>query len=350
MTGAAENIAEATDLPRRSVVVDDALKSLRIAGSVLLREAYEPPWAIAIPTAEELAVLLGVAGAGNGAGSRSVRPARVVAFHLVEFGHCVVRLDAGDGKPDERLLKAGEILISFGGNAHQLSRGSDVVPQPIEALLAGGANIQRPVSAAGSEQTALLCGVFLLHPTGFNPLFSALPPILHSSLSRQGELHNLSGVARLMAEEIDRHALGGGYVVERLLEVLCAEAIRAHIEAVSEQQASWFRGIRDPLVGRAIATIHERPAEPWSVRRLAEAVAMSPSRFAARFVEAVGDSPMAYVGKWRMELACRELDGSSNALDQVAASVGYESTAAFSRAFKKLIGVSPAAWRAGRRQ
>lgn len=184
---------------------------------------------------------------------------------------------------------------------HWLSQGQASKIQSIESLLVGGPNIQRPNTGARSEGTALLCGVFLLHQTVFNPLFAALPPLMHTSLSRSGELHNLSGVARLMAEAIDRKALGGGYDVERLLEVLFAEAIRTHIEAVPRRETSWLRGIKDPVVGRAITAIHSRPGEDWSVQRLAQDVSMSPSRFVARFSETVGDSPMAYVAKWRLK-------------------------------------------------
>ena len=266
---------------------------------------------------------------------------RVVAFHLVEFGHCTIKPKRGD----EVLLTTGEVVICFGGDAHRLSQGKPSQTQPIEALLAGGQNLRRPDTAGRGAGASLLCGVFLLQHTAFNPLFAALPSVLRATLSRPGEFHNLSGVARLMTEEVDRQSLGGGYIVERLLEVLCAEAVRAHIEAVPRHETSWFRGIKDPIVGRAMAAIHSQPGKDWSVPRLAADVVMSPSRFAARFSESVGDSPMAYLAKWRMNLARRELATTRRSIDQIAAAVGYESLAAFSRAFKKHVGLSPAAWR-----
>lgn len=322
--------ADTTEIDGVSSVIDEALRSLRISGSLLLRETYAAPWSIAIPGAEKLATLL------------EVNPTtHVVAFHLVEFGYCTIQREDGD----DILLKAGEMIICFGGDMHCLSQGHVSKTQSIESLLVGGPNIQRPPAGVKSEGTALLCGVFMLHHTAFNPLFTALPPLMHASLSRAGELHNLSGVARLMAEEIDRKSLGRGYIVEHLLEVLCAEAIRVHIEAVPRHETSWLRGIKDPVIGRAITAIHSQPGEAWSVQRLAQDVAMSPSRFSARFSETVGDSPMAYVAKWRMNVACQQLVGTKNVIDQIAADVGYESPAAFSRAFKKHIGVPPAAWR-----
>lgn len=327
-----KEFAETTDVTGISDVLDDALRSLRISGSLLLHEAYAQPWAIAIPSAERLASLLSVK-AGT----------QVVAFHLVEFGHCEVQADG----LDSITLTAGELVVGFGGEAHRLSQGkaAQVQAQAIEILLTGNTNAQRPASMGNALGASLLCGVFMLHHTAFNPLFAALPPMMRVSLSRPGELHNLSGVAHLMASEIARTNFGRGYIVERLLEVLCAEAIRAHIEAAPRNEIGWFRGIKDSVVGRAIQAIHLRPAENWSVQRLAQEVSMSPSRFAARFAETLGDSPMAYLAKWRMNVACRKLTSSTAAIEQIASDVGYESVAAFNRAFKKHIGFPPAMWR-----
>lgn len=324
-----KNFAETTDVIVMNDVLDDALRSLYIKGSLLLREAYAPPWAIAIPSADQLALLLDIK-----------KGTRVVAFHLVEFGHCEVQAD-GFGLT----LSAGELVVCFGGVAHRLFQGNTTQTQSIETLLAGSANAQRPASTGNALGASLLCGVFMLHHTAFNPLYAALPPIMRVSLSRPGELHNLSGVAHLMAREIGRTSCGRGYIVERFLEVLCAEAIRSHIEAAPRQEIGWFRGIKDPVIGGAMKAIHLRPAENWSVQRLAHEVSMSPSRFAARFTETLGDSPMAYLAKWRMNVACRKLTSSTAAIEQIASDVGYESAAAFNRAFKKHVGLPPAMWR-----
>jgi AraC-like DNA-binding protein len=312
-------------------ILDDTFRSLRISGSLLLREIYAAPWGIAIPRADELGALLGVRDG-----------ARVVPFHLVEFGHCQITPEGADGM----LLTAGDMAICFGGAAHRIAVGKPSLTQSVASLLSGSPNTRHPDATGGAADTSLLCGVFLLHHAQFNPLLSALPSVLHATLSRSGELHNLSGVARLLAEEIERSSSGGGYVVERLLEVLCAEAVRAHVEAAPRRETGWFRGIRDPIVGRAIAAIHACPGDDWSVRKLAREVSMSPSRFAARFSEALGDSPMAYIARWRMNVACRKLSTSGLPIGRIAVDAGYESQAAFNRAFKKLVGIPPAAWRA----
>jgi AraC-like DNA-binding protein len=325
-----DKFADTTKINHSCDVLDDALRSLRISGSVLLREAYSPPCAIAIPSSDKLGAFLGIQ-----------KDTLAVAFHLVEFGHCDLQTESGN----RITLTAGEMVIIFGREAHKLSQGKTTQVQAIETILAGGPNIQKTASSHSGLGVSLLCGVFMLQQTELNPLFSALPAIMRANLSRAGNLHNLSGIAHIMANEIERSAFGAGYIVERLLEILCAEAVRAHIETTPQQAVGWFRGIKDPIVGRAIKAIHLNPAEDWSIPRLAGEVAMSPSRFAARFSESLGESPMVYVAKWRMNVACRKLSASRIGVDQIAADVGYESVAAFNRAFKKHLGLPPAAWR-----
>ncbi len=326
------NNTKTTMYAPESDIIDQPLKFLQIAGSLLLRETYASPWAISLPRADELTAFL-----------KRPSNALAIAFHLVEFGRCRIKTSDQDIE-----LSTGEMAICFGGVDHTLYQGKANSPYPIEDLLAGGPNIQRPHSIPNSDNTSLLCGVFLVHDITLNPLFSALPNVLHTSLVRSGEMHNLSGVARLMTEEINRNSFGSNYMIERLLEILCAEAIRSYIETTPQQYPSWFRGIKDPVVGRAIAEMHSHPGADWSVKKLAEHVAMSPSRFAARFSESLGSSPMTYLTKWRMNIACQMLTTTKQRLDRIASDVGYENTTAFSRAFKKHIGLSPSEWRTSR--
>lgn len=325
-----QSFAETTNITHQNDCLSDVLKSMRISGTLLFRETYGAPWAVAVPHGERLATLLKVRAG-----------VRVVAFHFVERGHMEITLQRGR----KTIVEAGEMAICFSGTAHQISQGSNPRVVSVETLLTGGGNEFRPSEKSGARSTLLMCGVFLLDDTHLNPLFAALPPLLHASVSQLSEFHNLSGVAGLMAQELNQRSVGSGYVIARLLELLCAEAVRSHIATVPQQAVGWLRGLTDPVVGRAIAMIHARPSENWSVRRLAEGVAMSPSRFAARFTGALGESPMAYVGKWRMNVAGRLLDATQRGISDIATDVGYESLAAFNRAFKKRVGVPPGAWR-----
>ena len=329
MTKSTINFAKTTKITKYMDILSETLKSLRISGSVLFREEYVAPWAVAIPSVAKLKMLLGIKAG-----------VQVAAFHLVEFGHCEIKLENGD----QTVIEAGEMAICFSGVAHRIAQGQKSKALPVAELLKSGGNIFRPRSEGRTRGAALTCGVFLLNDTALNPLFAALPPLLHTSVNRGGEFHNLSGVARLMAQEMERKPLGGSYIVERLLEVLCAEAIRLHIEATPD--TGWLGAIKDPVVGRAMAGIHAFPGEDWSVQRLAQSVAISPSRFAARFTATLGVSPMAYVAKWRMNVACRLLSGTQQSVAQVAEAVGYQNLPAFNRAFKKQVGLPPATWRA----
>ena len=332
MLNTTDYFAKTTEFDYQNDVLSDTLRTMRISGSVLLREAYAAPWGVAIPSSRRLAALFGVKAG-----------VRVVVFHLVTSGHCEIKLENGD----EAVIEAGEMAVCFAGIAHQITQGAKPKIVSVETLLAGGANTQRPEARELVRGASLLCGAFLLHDTFLNPLFAALPPLLRTRVSHPSELHNLAGVTHLMAQEVDRKSIGSGYIVERLLEALCAEVIRAHIAASSRQDVGWLSAIKDPVVGRAVAAIHAQPGDHWSVTRLAQRVAMSPSRFAARFTATLGSSPMVYVAQWRMNVACRLLVGTRQSIGQIATAVGYENLAAFSRAFKKHAGVAPAAWRTG---
>jgi AraC-like DNA-binding protein len=260
---------------------------------------------------------------------------------MVEYGHC----DVTTQHTQRIALSAGEMAICFGGDAHQIGVGAPSLPMQIADLLGGATNDRHPDATGRSADAALTCGVFLLHNAQFNPLIEALPSVVRTSLTRSGELHNFSGVARLLHHELDRPTGGSSYVIERLLEVLCAEALRAHTESLQGADQGWFRGIQDPIVGRALAGIHARPGESWTVDRMAAEVAISPSRFAARFRESLGTSPMGYLTRWRMNIACRRLRSTLDPVERIAVEVGYESPAAFNRAFRKHLGLPPATWR-----
>jgi AraC-like DNA-binding protein len=263
----------------------------------------------------------------------------VVAFHLVKRGYIEVTPDGSD----PLIIEAGEIAICFGGVAHRLSQGSIKKALSVESLLTARIN---PFQPTGNQvrSTTLMCGVFMVRNIELNPLFSSLPSLLHVSSLHPGSVHNLTGVLNWMAQETTEKIQGSTFVIERLLELLCAESLRAYL-VTAPSDSRWCFGIKDPVVGRALSLIHSRPGDDWSVKRLAQGVAMSPSRFAARFTATLGDSPIAYVTKWRMNIAGRLLDESQRGIEEIATEVGYENVAAFSRAFKRHLGVSPTVWR-----
>ena len=154
-----------------------------------------------------------------------------------------------------------------------------------------------------------------------------------------------SSVPNLLAREMTRRGLGSDYVAQRLLELLCVEIIRAHMRAADGTAWGWLRGINDPLLARALQRFHQAPGEPWSVGRLSAEIHLSPSRFAARFRAAFGESCMIYITTWRLGIARRLLRDTSDSVEDIAHQVGYRSLPAFTRAFRRYVGSSPAAWR-----
>lgn len=323
-------LTKTTVIARQLDPLDDALEDLRITGSVLLHETYASPWAIAVPDEARLRKILGVSA-----------DTRVLLFHFVRRGSFVLRMAGHDAVT----VDAGEVAICPTGAGHRMSLGRGASTMAIESVLKGEATKKSPATTI--DTTELVCGVFLAHAAPLNPMLGALPPVVKVATGDASFSPMLAGVAWMLAHEVDRQALGG-FTAARVIELFCAESIRAYQRSAGSEHPGWFRGLADPRIAEALRRIHAVPSEPWSVETLAASVALSPSRFAARFREVVGRSVMNYVATWRANVACRLLRESKLALGEIAGRVGYESLPAFSRAFKLQIGQAPAAWRAER--
>jgi AraC-like DNA-binding protein len=307
---------------------DDALADLRISGSVLLHEAYSPPWAIEVPNEARLQKTLNVGP-----------DVRVLPFHLVRRRGFSLEIQGARAVE----VEAPEVCICPGGHAHRLSVGRSGQVTALDAILSG--NGPRPAHARDPAATELVCGVFMARSTPLSPMLGALPSVVKVSTGDEARYPALAGAVALLLAELGRGG-GGGFTISRLLEIFCAEAFRAEQTATAEGRPSWFRGLADPKISEAIRMIHADPGRGWTVDALAKRVALSPSRFAARFRETTGESVMRYVAVWRANVACRFLRESEMSLSEVAHRVGYESLPAFSRAFKEQLGMPPAAWRA----
>ena len=320
--------AETTIIKDNTCVLSDALNAMRIGGSVLISEEYVPPWAVAIPDTTKFGGLLNLTS-----------NVQVVAFHYVKRGF--IELIPAEGKP--LMIEAGEMAICFSGAAHQIAQHANQPAVSVETILMQGNNPFKPDASNKARSTSVICGVFMMQNTALNPMFAALPPILHVSALQASALHHLPDVLNWIGREIEQK-IQCTFVIERLLELLCAEVLRSHLEH-ARPESTWFNAVSDPIVGRAMSIIHSNPNADWTVNRLAQQVAMSPSRFSARFAAALGDSPMAYITKWRMNLAGRMLNETQQGVGEIAGHLGYENVAVFGRTFKRHLGVPPAAWR-----
>lgn len=200
----------------------------------------------------------------------------------------------------------------------------------------------------GPERADLVCGFLGCDVRPFNPVLQTLPRMVHlrrgPASSTDDRLSHL--VAFALSESRQRRS-GAKCVLLRLSEVLFVEVVRRYLDAIPVGQTGWLAGLRDPIVGHALALLHDRPTAAWTLERLANDIGISRSVLADRFTQFVGQPPMRYLAHWRMQLAARLLSDGTAKVSAVALDVGYESEAAFSRAFKKIVGTPPATWRRG---
>jgi AraC-like DNA-binding protein len=290
------------------------------------------PWgAIQVPTGDAIARSLGP------------RTSNVLSYHVVVAGSCWSGLETGEPVKLER----GDVIVFPRGDPYFLAPTLDERPATdvarLAALLEGVASRRLAPSftfgPADAERTRFVCGFLGCDPRPFDPLLDALPRLLHVR-SIEGRLKDLVDLA-LAADD----GVGAASVRERLSESMFIETVRHHVASL-RPDAGWLAGLRDPVVGRALALLHGDPAQPWTVKSLAKRAGASRSVLASRFGKLVGQPPMQYLARWRMQTAARLLRHGGAKVSEVAREVGYDSEAAFSRAFKKATGVAPAAFRA----
>lgn len=301
--------------------LDDALTELRVRGAVLLHESYSKGEAVEVPVEGRLAALVG-------APSR----ARVLPFHLLRRGSLVLASKEGGMLP----LREGDLAIVVGGAAHQLRFGRVRRVHALADLIGGVHGSARPGEAE------LICGAFMLRALPLEPLLAALPPVIVAEGRPVSPA--LSGIAALLEAEVARGA-GDGFIARRLVEALFAEAVRGVLTSPSPAGMGWLAGLADARMAPVLGALHAAPAEAWSVERMAALAALSPSRFAARFRARLDISAMAYLARLRLHHACRLMRDTNLGLAAIAAESGYGSLAAFSRAFKAVLGCPPARWR-----
>jgi len=322
--------------------LSDVLRSVRLRGAVFYYVSFGGDWAAETPASPELASAL-MPGADH-----------VLAYHLLARGDGWA---ACDGQSPVRLA-AGDIVMFPRGDGHVLSSAPGLRatedrsdwryttrddPKPIPVAYHRG--VLRPGAPGPAEEasTVVVCGFVACDMKPFNPLIGALPHQLHL---RAGELGpwTVQLLDQAVAESRERRA-GSAAVLERASEFVFVDAARRYLDALPPGTTGWLGALRDRHVGRAIALMHERPAHDWSVEELGREVGLSRSALHERFVELVGQAPMQYLTHWRMQLGAGLLRRGLVKVATVAQEVGYESEAAFTRAFKRLMGQPPAAWR-----
>ena len=294
----------------------EALHILRMNGAFYARSELTTPWGLTMP-----------AMPGN------------LWFHVATTGSYQLEVEGGE----VRTLAAGDLALVPHGEGHVLRSepgapapgildlDREVISERYEVLHHGG----------GGASATLICGAVRFDHPAARQLVQSLPPIIHVEAAGAW----MEGTLRLMAAEASELRPGGEAVITRLGDILVIQAIRSWIETDPAARTGWLGALQDRQIGRALTLVHREPARDWTVATLAGEVAMSRSAFAARFSELVGEPAMAYVARWRMHLALSALREEGATVGELADRLGYRSEAAFSRAFKRVVGVAPGAAR-----
>ena len=322
-----------------SDTLSDVLEVVRLTGALFFLVDARTPWVAEAPASTHLAPVI------------LPRAQHVVSYHVVSQGvcwcespgHAALRLDTGD------------VLVVPHGHPYQLASACGLRTgwTTDEALgwFRAMANGQLPFVVTeggdGAERLQLVCGFLGCDALPFNPVLTTLPSLLRVRLHGDSG-PRLNALLEFAVAESNRVRPGSRSVLLRIAELVFVEVLRSYLTTASEDGANWLGGLRDPVVGRALARMHAEPARAWTLPDLARDVGTSRSVLAERFASFVGHPPMLYLTRWRIQLAASRLAAGATPVSAVASEVGYESEAAFSRAFKKVTGVTPASWRSRR--
>jgi AraC-like DNA-binding protein len=311
-------------------VLSDVLRVIRLAGGVFLEAEFTAPWCISGKlSSDDCKPFL-------------MAPRHIIASHFVVAGRMQLRVDGGDTID----VGASELVLLPHNDAHTFGSDLNVAVMPARQVIRPPqhGSLARINYGGGGETTQLLCG-FLGCETSFSPLLASLPSVLKLDLRATASGAWIESSFRFAASEIAAGRIGSTTVITKLSELLFVEAVGQFVASLPAERRGWLAGLRDPQIGRALAALHARPTEGWTAESLALEVGMSRSVFAERFTSLVGQPPIYYLTLWRMHVAAQHLREGHGSVAQIAFQVGYESEAAFSRAFKREFGTSPGIWR-----
>jgi AraC-like DNA-binding protein len=313
-------------------VLSDLLKTVRLTGAAFFEIAAEAPWAVASPPRDVILPRV-LPGADH-----------LIAYHAVTAGRCFATITGGQ----PIAVEAGEVIVFTNSDAHIMSsspgmRADPTSPDALDIAAAARMPFLINYGNADAVSARLVCGYLACDSRPFNPLIEALPPVMKAGdPSGAGWLGQF---IRFAVTEATEKRAGGEAVLTKLSELMFIDVVRRYIATIPPEKAGWLAGLRDPMVGKALTLIHDKPEYNWTLETLAKQAGVSRSVLAERFTEVIGIPPMHYVAKWRMQIASELLSNGNTNIAAIAARIGYESEAAFSRAFKKMIGMPPSAWR-----
>ena len=269
--------------------------------------------------------------------------AHLVLYHFVIDGGAVVEL--ADGQSIE--LKPGDVVIFPHGDPHHMSSGKGAIrPFPNYGITAKiKSRDLSPLHAGGGGDTSrFVCGYMTCDPYLSRPILNGLPSVFKVNIRTDRSGHWLESSILHLVEEAASGRVGSEAMLAKLSEALFVDTLRRYVASLPEQQMGWLAGARDPIVGKSLGLLHSRIAHPWTIA-VADEVGISRSALVERFSRYPSEPPMTYLTRWRLQLAARSLERTSRGVAEIAADVGYESEAAFNRAFKREFGQPPGRYR-----
>lgn len=325
MTATPENIADPPD------VLSELLRAMRLTGGVFMDGQFTAPFGIVSPARWD-------------AKDRMARLRHISVFHLIAEGAC--RLETADGETCE-LVKGDVVLLPFTA-AHKVWNGDpETFALASDVITGGPINGVRSIRlGGGGEVTRVICGFLESADLLAAPLFRTLPQVIVERAEPATVSNMLSSTATEILRQVAQDVPGSPFVLGRLMELLFVEVIRRYVQRLPSSAVGMLAAMRDPLVAKAVLMLHQTPTRRWIIDDLAREVGASRSALAQRFSKLVGKPPIEYLTGWRIQLACERLRSSAETITRIAEAVGYDSEAAFSRAFRREIGLSPGAWRA----
>lgn len=311
--------------------LSDVLSSLHLRGAIFLDAKFTAPWCAVSKT--------GHRDTGFFAASE-----HIVFFHIVMEGNCRARLLATEQTIE---LQAGDLMLLAHDDPHMI--GSDLEREPVDAdtlvVATSAGGLMQIDFGGGGELTRFMCGYLACDKRLCGVLLEALPRLIHISFGSEPTAAWLTNLLLLGAHETSMPRPGGESALAKLSELLFVEAVRRHVDSLSAADTGWLAGLRDRFVGKALALMHDRPQYSWTIDELSAQIGISRSALAQRFTELVGQPPMQYLTRWRLTVAAQRLRRESTSLERIAEHLGYQSQAAFNRAFKREFGITPARWR-----
>ena len=309
----------------------EVLSGVRLKGAVFFSAEFSAPWRLSTPHCRLLAPTLAPAAP------------HIVIYHLVVDGAARASVDGGP----EIALSPGDIVVFPHGDPHELSAGTGSTLVESAAVLRRIAtgDLSPMHAGGGGATTRFVCGYLTLDPLLCGPILDSLPPMLTVNVRTDRSGHWLEQTILHLLEEAASDRAGSDAMLAKMSEALFVDTLRRYVARLPDQTTGWLAGARDSAVGKSLALLHRRPEHPWTIAELAAAVGLSRSSLVERFSRYLAEPPMAYLTGWRLRLAAQALTASSKGVADIAAAVGYESEAAFNRAFKRVFGVPPARYR-----